>query len=225
MQIWICDENGENLAQLTNSDSEPSGTPRWSPDGRWIAFDHRSNQGWRIFVMATDGGRVRRLTADAGEEIIPSWSADGRWIYYACDRSGRFEIWKTPAEGGKAVQVTRGGGTVPFESPDGHTLYYIRNDSALWALPLRGGEEKRVLEFVWNRSFAVKEDGIYYIPPPQAGVTQVRFHRFTTNEDREIATVRQYPNQGLTVSPDRKSILFPALKQPAGNVMIVDNFK
>ncbi|MBV8552403.1 MAG: PD40 domain-containing protein [Acidobacteriaceae bacterium] len=41
--------------RLTHFDTGHSGTPRWSPDGRWIAFDRQLDEGWRIFVMASDG--------------------------------------------------------------------------------------------------------------------------------------------------------------------------
>jgi Tol biopolymer transport system component len=168
-QIWVCDKDGANPAQLTHDDAQAVGTPRWSPDGRWIAFDSNLKEAKRILVMASDGGQVRELTPGAEDvsESAPSWSWDGKWIYYSCTRSGRFEIWRVPAEGGKAVQITHSGGWVGFESFDGQTLYYVKDDSsALWALPIRGGEERQVLASVYHRAFAVVEDGIYYIPKP-----------------------------------------------------------
>ena len=182
-----------------------------------------------MFVMASDGSHRHPLTAedDAGE-AVPSWSRDGEWIYYSCDRTGRSEIWKVSAKGGKGIQVTHNGGFVSSESCDKQTLYYVKEDiSALWALPVRGGKEKRVLESVYMRAFAVVEDGIYYIPtPPARARASIRFHRFDTSEDREIAAINQEPYLGLTVSPDRRSIL-AAIYTPtrSENIMIVDNFR
>lgn len=125
-EIWTCNADGRNLAQLTNF-AEHSGTPRWSPDGRSIAFDRGLKEGFRIFVMASDGGQPRRLTSDERDEVIPSWSRDGNWIYYASNRSGHFQIWKAPAKGGKEIQVTRNGGWTAFESYDGKSLYYTKD--------------------------------------------------------------------------------------------------
>ena len=41
-EIWRSDWDGSNPLQMTFFDEGFSGTPRWSPDGKWIAFDHRA---------------------------------------------------------------------------------------------------------------------------------------------------------------------------------------
>jgi Tol biopolymer transport system component/DNA-binding winged helix-turn-helix (wHTH) protein len=241
LQIWVCDGDGGNPAQLTRSDAGASGTPRWSPDGRWIAFDHHEKERWRIYVMASDGGQVRRLAKDEGDiEVIPSWSGDGKWIYYASNRTGRFEIWKRAAQGGQGMQLTHNGGWVAFESHDGRSLYYTNSNhnsgrqgeiftttktGGLWVLPLGGGEEKQVVESVWYRAFAVMDDGIYYIPAPAANGGSVRFHSFATGEDKEVSSIGQPTFQGLSVSPDRKTILFSAEVQTGSNIMVADSFR
>ncbi len=240
-QVWVCDGDGGNPVQLTHFHGETSGTPRWSPDGRWIAFDHHENQRWRIYVMAWDGGQVRRLAQDEGDaEVIPSWSGDGKWIYYASNRTGRFEIWRRAAQGGQGMQLTHNGGWAAFESHDGRLLYYTNSIHSagrqgenltttkiggLWVLPLGGGDEKQVLESVWYRAFVVMDDGIFYIPAPGAKGSSVRFRSFATGEDKEISPIGQPTFQGLSVSPDRKTILFAAEVQTGSNIMVVDNFR
>jgi Tol biopolymer transport system component len=52
MEIWVSDTEGGNPEQLTNSE-EFSGSARWSPDGRSLAFDRHLKQGWHVFVMAS----------------------------------------------------------------------------------------------------------------------------------------------------------------------------
>jgi eukaryotic-like serine/threonine-protein kinase len=225
-QIWACDQDGENPAQLTSFDSGHSGTPRWSPDGHWIAFDHLEDEGWRIYVMAADGGQVRRLAQDEGDENLPSWSSDGKWIYCAANRSGRYEIWKRAAQGGKATQLTHNGGWAAFESHDGHSLYFNKSDnSGLWVLPLRGGEEKHLLKSAWLVNFVVVDDGIYYMPAPAPDdSTSIRFLSFATGKDKEIAPIN-LAYQGLAVSPDRKTILYGTPVRYGSNTMVVDNFR
>ena len=226
-QIWVCDRNGEDPVQLTHLEAGPSGTPRWSPDGHWIAFDHQEGDRWRIYVMASDGGQVHRLAQDAGDSIIPSWSSDGKWIYYSNNQTGRHELWKRAFQGGEGIQLTHNGGWVAFESRDGQSLYYEKETApGLWVRPVGGGEEKRVLESVASRNFFVMDDGIYYIPYSIAdGSTAVRFRSFVKpHEDMEITRVKDVW-QGLTVSPDRKTILFSAFARVGTNVMVVDNFR
>ena len=230
MEIWVCDQDGGNLVQLTHFETH-SGSPRWSPDGGSIAFDRHLKGSWYICVMASDGGAVRRLTSGEGDEIDPSWSRDGKWIYYSCNRTGRFEIWKTAAEGGKGIQVTRNGGFVSFESPDGQLLYYTKSldyepSSGLWAVPVKGGEERKILEFVYQRAFFVAENGIYYVPRPgRDGGTTINFRDVGTGKAREIAHLKMRCSGTLTVSPDRKSILLSVVARSGANVMVVENFR
>jgi len=233
MEIWVSNADGRNSVQLTNF-AEHCGTPRWSPDGRWIAFDRHLKDGWHIFVMASDGGHPRQLTSGGRDQVIPSWSRDGNWIYYSSDRTGRYEVWKSPVKGGTGMQVTQKGGWTAFEAADGRSLFYTKNldnsdgSSGLWQLPTAGGEERLVLLSVGGRSFTVREDGIYYlqraVPAPD---TSIRFLDFATGQSREIAPVEESARLfgGLTVSPDRNTILFATATRTGSNVMVVDNFK
>ena len=230
-EIWVCAADGANPVQLTNSRNS-SGTPRWSPDGSSLAFDRHLNGVWHVFVMASDGGASRRLTSEDSDEVIPSWSRDGKCVYYASDRTGRYEIWKAPAKGGQGTQITHNGGWTAFESYDGRSLYYTKNldsfdyQSGLWTLPIRGGQERLVLESVCCRTFSVMEDGIYYVPVPRAGKdASLRFYDFATGKNREVAAIKEYVREGATVSPDRKTFLFGAATQVGSNIMIVDNFR
>jgi len=38
-EVWVSNIDGGNLVKLTSLDGPGAGTARWSPDGRWIAFD------------------------------------------------------------------------------------------------------------------------------------------------------------------------------------------
>ena len=82
-----------------------------------------------------------------------------------------------------------------------------------------------MLKSVFWRNFALADDGIYYIPETAAdGSTSVRFRSFATGQDTEIAAIKN-PYTGLTVSPDRKTILFSVGVRTGSNVMVVDNFR
>ena len=229
MEIWTSGAEGGSLVQLTHFE-EHSGSPQWSPDGQWIAFDRHMKAGWHIFVMASDGGQVRQLTSDDGDEAVPNWSRDGNSIYYASNRTGRYEIWRAPAKDGKGIQVTRNGGWFASESRDGNFLYYTKNTdnndevSDLWKLPVRGGEERLVLESIESRPFDVREDGIFYVPSPTAdGSSSARFYDFAAGKDREIVSVKDAVGD-LAVSPDRKTFLLGVRMRAGANIMIVDNF-
>ena len=98
--------------KLTDMKAGSAGSPNWSPDGKWIAFDSTKSGNNDIYVVSAEGGPVRRITTDPTEEAVPRFSRDGRWIYFGSNRSGSWQIWKMPSEGGKAIQITRDGGMV-----------------------------------------------------------------------------------------------------------------
>jgi len=66
--------------------------PRWSPDGREIAFRTGGRSG-RIMVVSADGGTPVSLTSGRGLDSWPVWSPSGLRIAFQSDRTGRALLW------------------------------------------------------------------------------------------------------------------------------------
>jgi Tol biopolymer transport system component len=236
-EIWVSDSDGSNPVQVTFSDRELTGTPRWSPDSRQIAFDSDREHDWDIYITSVDGGLPRRLTKESSDENVPSWSRDGRWIYFSSDRTGKRQIWKAPAEGGEAVQVTKQGGFSAFESPDGKFVYYTKDfreggqfTPGIWRTPVGGGEETLVLDSFnaenWG-DWAVVDNGIYFIDSTAKNDWTLRFFDFAKQRMMPIAALGQNIfNNGLAISPDRRQILYTRVDLTGGvDIMLVENFQ
>jgi Tol biopolymer transport system component len=139
------------------------GSPRWSPDGRRIAFDAPKSGNDHIFVINSEGGVPRLLTQGDANNTRPSWSGDGRWIYFGSNRSGEWQIWKTSAQGGNATQITKAGGAEGFESPDGKLVFYSKRETpGIWSVPVGGGKEEPVLGKPDTNNWALGRDGICF---------------------------------------------------------------
>ncbi len=67
------------------------GAPRWSPDGAWLAFDSRREEGVGIRVVRADGSDGRALKHKYLWNHEPRWSADGRRLVYAADPKSNME--------------------------------------------------------------------------------------------------------------------------------------
>jgi Tol biopolymer transport system component len=168
------------------------------------------------------------LTTDSADDVAPSWSRDGKWVYFGSKRAGRDEVWKVSAEGGKAVPVTRNGGETAFESSDGQSVYYIKGgySGGLWKVPVSGGEESQVLPSVFNRAFSLVNDGIYFIPAPGADrKSSIQFLSFATAKVKTVAPMSALPFEGLSVSPDGRSLLFSQFDDAKSDLMLVENFR
>ena len=116
--------------------------PRFSPDGRRIAFTSDRGGGDNIWVMNVDGGDKRQVTKEDFRLLNqPSWSPDGRFIaakkHFTTGRSlGTGEIWLYHVSGGGGVQLVKRASEQlqkelgePIYAPDGKSIFYTRNVS------------------------------------------------------------------------------------------------
>jgi Tol biopolymer transport system component len=177
---------------LTSFDGH-AGTPRWSPDGKWIAFDYRPSGQSQIFTVDEEGRNLHLVTAGNYENLVPSWSSDGKSIYFASNRTGALQIWRRELASGRETQVTHHGGFAGFESYDGKTLYFSKFDGAgIWSIPTAGGEEKRLTQAphlgYWGH-FAVTEEGLYLVDSDAEGGPAIMYYSFRTRQLTQILTL------------------------------------
>jgi hypothetical protein len=134
-----------------------------------------------------------------------------------------------PAWGGEAMQVTDNGGFEPLDSADGKTLYYTKDyRSPLFARPISGGPERKVLDLVFLSSFVPVDDGIYYVHHPdrkRRDPLELRFYDFATGRSRVLEKFAAAGGQGLTVSPDRKTFLYSVFNTVYADLTLVENFR
>jgi Tol biopolymer transport system component len=230
-EIWVCEADGLRPYMVTSQGGPATAWPRWSPDGKTLAFTGRPGGNIDIFLVAAQGGPTRRLTSHPAQDLFASWSRDGKWVYFSSNRTGRYEVWKTPADGtGNAIQVTWNGGYVNRESPDGEFLYYIKPGSGLWRIPTAGGEESQVFGGRpgegWNRdssNWTVHEQGIL-----ATDADRPVLHFFRAGAEKPISS-REIPRlvwtDGLSLSPDTRWLLLTRHEQTGTDIILIDNFR
>jgi Tol biopolymer transport system component/DNA-binding winged helix-turn-helix (wHTH) protein len=240
--FWICDTEGHNVFQL-GSDGKV-GAYNWSPDSQHLAFDFLTSGYLNVFKMSTEGGVPRQLTFEKSNNVRPSWSRNGQWIYFGSDRGGDWQVWKIPSTGGPAVQVTRRGGFVALESPNGKFLYYSKDfprgygsrTAGLWRMPVEGGEEAPViktLEVGLGGYWDIIDKGIYFVETGSDKVASappmvLKFFSFATGGVKEIAPLEKrlmYGNQGLSASPDGRWVLYQDWWFSGSDIILVENFR
>lgn len=222
-EIWICNADGFHPVQLTRLRAW-AGSPRWSPDGQKIAFDSNAAGNWDIYVIGSQGGKAIRLTASESQEFRPSWSHDGQFVYFCSTRTGQPQVWKIPTASGAAAAVTKHGGDVAFESMDGEDLYYTK-DQQLWKIPVRGGDETRVLTSLLNNNFAPAKRGVYFLEgTPSDANLHVQFLSFATHIVQTIGMVPGPVVDEISVSPDERWLLFGTRRGAGSELMLIENF-
>jgi tricorn protease len=129
--LWTVPTSGGAARRLTSGEGQEL-LPRFSPDGRWIAFTGQYDGTWDVYVVPAAGGAPRRLTwypsAQNSERMGPDnavlgWTPDGR-ILFRSQRGPQNdpfvgEPWAVRPEGGPAERYPIAeAGHVSF-SPDG----------------------------------------------------------------------------------------------------------
>lgn len=104
--IWIMPKEGGTANRL----SSPAGVevfPKFSPDGKSIAFTGNYDGNKDVYVMPADGGIPTRITAHGGNDRIVDWTNDGKSLVFASTRESgksRFNQFYTIAATGGAAK-------------------------------------------------------------------------------------------------------------------------
>jgi len=80
--VYIIRTDGTELRDLTEDNFRHDGWPRWSPDGKRIAFTSRRTGDYEVWVINRDGSGMRQVTDSKSGHYSP-WSPDGRTIAYS----------------------------------------------------------------------------------------------------------------------------------------------
>jgi Tol biopolymer transport system component len=82
-EIYVLTRDG--LRKLTDN-AWSDEFPRWSPDGRRIAFTANPGEGYQIYVMNEDGSGLEQVTRSEHDAIEQGWFPDGRRLAYTEER-------------------------------------------------------------------------------------------------------------------------------------------
>ena len=78
--------------------------PAWSPDGRMLCYTSFKN----LWLIPSDGGEAKQLTATDLVDVNPIWSPDGKYILYSSIREGNAGLWSLRISDGSLHRLTAG---------------------------------------------------------------------------------------------------------------------
>ena len=131
--VWVVSATGGSLTKISDHD-EADSSPRWSPDGRTIAFtgEIHDRDHPKIWLAQATGGVPSALAA-SNLDLIPAdldWSADGKSLYFQAGVKGETHLFRVDVSRKSVEQVTKGARavrSVDFNWP-GKMMVYLAND-------------------------------------------------------------------------------------------------
>jgi len=201
--IWRIAVDGRNAIQLTNG-AQGESMPRWSPDGRTIAFLAQRGDdeatATQIHVISNAGGEARQLGKHVTSVSNITWSPDGAWIYFLAPDP------KTDEE--KARDRLK---------DDVYAFNENYKQQHLWRIAVTDAREHRVTEGnYWVSAYTLSRDGrlIAHHRQPNPLLDSSAASEIWTMDNsggnaRQI-TRNRVGEAGAELSPDGTTVLFTA---------------
>lgn len=136
--LWTVPATGGTATRLTIHEAEDA-MPRWSPDGRWIAFTSNREGNFDVYVISSAGGPARQLTFNSSNDWAMDWSPDGsKVLFYGQRATNTFQLYSIDVKTGVVKTLTNDDNMIRYGcySPDGQSIAYDRGGSiAVWWRP------------------------------------------------------------------------------------------
>ena len=219
--------------------------PRWSPDGKWIAFQRGDSIRFDIFVAPATGGEPRKLTRDNNMMGGFAWLPDSTGIVYSSSRGGTIPylptlgLWQVTLRDGSVRRITSG--EASYMNPDisksgAIVVSRMKLETDIWKFPVEGLPTENVRRAVR----VTRQTGQVLTPTPSPDDREVAFlsdsggHANVWVVNTESGALRQVteehdPNVAMGVplwSPDGHTITFVSSRGNQGltfGVWLVDS--
>ena len=147
--IWTVDRSG-GLARRLTSFQGATENPKFSPDGKLIAFSAQYAGNVDVYVIPAEGGEPKRLTWHPGADVVQGWTPDGKSVVFASPRATAAptaapRFWTVPVEGGVEQPMALPRAYQGKISPDGrHVAYRMNNSWDEERRNYRGGQNRPI---------------------------------------------------------------------------------
>jgi TolB protein len=218
-EIYVADYDGARMTQVTKHGSI-SIKPKFSPDGRKIAYLSFKDRYPFLYVYDRNTGVSTPLSRNVGLNASPAWSPDGQRLAVVLSKDGNTEIYLKNADGTGEQRLTNNahGDTSPTFSPDGSRIAFVSDrlgNPQIFVMGTDGSNPQRV-SFQGGSAYdpAWSPDGLRI-----AYVAQVRgqgLQIYVMNADGSNPTpLTQAPgnNESPSWSADSRHVIFTSTRR------------
>src|SRR2546421_213579 len=218
--LWVSPRQGGAARRLTTSAGDKL-YPKFSPDGRSIAFTASYDGNPDVYVIPADGGEPKRLTFHPSNDIVLGWTPDGKNILFRSDRfsappSRYTKLFLVSPQGGtaKPLQVPRA--SLTTFSPDGTRIAYLETSQEFrtwkryrggWSLPiaiydLNKNSYEELPKTTGMDLFPMWYGNAIYFISDREGVMNLYSYDLGSKKTKKLTDYKEYEIKWPSLGPD-----------------------
>lgn len=218
--LWIASRAGGDARRLTSHPGDEL-FPKFSPDGKWIAFTGEYDGNPDVYVIPAEGGEPRRLTFHPARDIVLGWTPDGKYILFRSDRISAPPVRTTrlflvSPQGGPAKVLPVPRGDLTSFSPDGSKIAYLETSQEFrtwkryrggWSLPIAIYDLKNNIYQELPKTngmdlFPMWHGNTIYFISDRDGTMNLFGYDLATKETKKLTDYKEYDIKWPSLGPD-----------------------
>src|SRR5579872_1573504 len=218
--LWIASREGGAARRLTSQVGDEL-YPKFSPDGKWIAFTGEYDGNPDVYVISAEGGEPKRLTFHPSNDIVLGWTPDGKNILFRSDRFstnlGRAtRLYLVSPQGGTAHALPVPRGDLTSFSPDGTKIAYLETSQEFrtwkryrggWSLPiaiydLKKNTYEELPKSAGMDMFPMWHDNAIYFISDREGTMNLFSYDLGTKATKKLTDYNEYDIKWPSLGPD-----------------------
>ena len=190
-KLWLASVDGKQAAKQLAIVRGSAVQPKWSPDGKHVAFVSEREGHSLIAIFDFDGASIRYLAPSVDKDAMPRWSPDGKWIVFVRTAGDEQKLPLIPVR------------------PEPWALWIADTTTGAGRLLWRSGEklEDSLPELTEDVSLNVAADGRVVFASEKDG----RNHLYSiaaTGGETTLLTPGDFDVEDVTLSADKASVIY-----------------
>src|SRR5215472_15303985 len=218
--LWLAAREGGAARRLTSHVGDEL-YPKFSPDGKWIAFTGDYDGNSDVYLIPAEGGEPKRLTFHPSNDIVLGWTPDGKNILFRSDRysapPGRFtKLFLVSPQGGNPKMLPVPRGDLTSFSPDGTKIAYIETSQEFrtwkryrggWNLPiaiydLKNNTYEELPKSKGMNLFPMWHGNAIYFISDRDGVMNLYSYDLASKQEKKLTDYKEYDIKWPSLGPD-----------------------
>ena len=209
--LWLVSAQGGEARRLTSHVGTES-QPKFSPDGRWIAFSGDYDGNNDVYVIPAEGGEPRRLTWHPYPDRVIDWEPDGKHVRFQSSRDSstprEANLWRVSVDGGLPESLGLPTGGLSSWNADGTQLAYNRITREgrtwkrykggmaqnIWIYDFKADDTRQVTDWPGSENFPMWSGDTIYFNSDRTGRLQIwayrtgdgRFEQITDHDEYDV---------------------------------------